>query len=384
MASQKWIVEKAVAWLRKNPNLEAKDLQNKFSEVYSVEVSYGTAWAGRQKALDKIYGSWDDSFQSLFNFRAELLANSPRSIMEIDTICNGDNVHFDKLFVALQPCIDGFKNGCRPYVGIDSTALTGRYNGQLGATCALDGHNWMYPVAWGVIGSESKDNWTWFMSQFKKAIGHPPALAISSDACKGLDGAVKKIKNIKDLPIVDLVDRLRQMTMELWEKRRKIADKLSGNILPVIISELKAKTKGLGHMRVCKNRHKAEIFGNYKDLTPWPHVVDLHEHTCSCRAWEVTGKPCCHALTFIQAGRNVDLGSFVHEYYSVARFKVAYSGTIPTMTDKSQWPNVNMGFKLLPPKLKIGPGRKRKNRFKSSDELGARKLDKCETCGEVG
>jgi len=62
MASEKWIAKKAVAWLRKNPNLGAKDLQNKLSEVYGVEVSYGTAWAGRQKALDKIYGSWDDSF----------------------------------------------------------------------------------------------------------------------------------------------------------------------------------------------------------------------------------------------------------------------------------------------------------------------------------
>lgn len=112
--------------------------------------------------------------------------------------------------------------------------------------------------------------------------------------------------------------------------------------------------------------------------------MDLHEHTCSCREWEVIGKPCRHALAFIQTERNVDLDSFVHEYYSVWRFKVAYSGTIPTMTDKSQWPKVNLGFKLLPPKLKIGPGRKRKNRFKASHEPGARKLEKCQTCGEVG
>jgi hypothetical protein len=45
---------------------------------------------------------------------------------------------------------------------------------------------------------------------------------------------------------------------------------------------------------------------------------------------------------------------------------------------------VNLGFKLLPPKLKIGPGRKRKNRFKASHEPGARKLEKFQTCGEVG
>jgi len=75
---------------------------------------------------------------------------------------------------------------------------------------------------------------------------------------------------------------------------------------------------------------------------------------------------------------------FVHDYYSVERFKIAYSGTIPTMTDKSQWPKVSLGFKLRPPKLKIGPGRKRKNRFKASHEPGARKLEKSEICGEVG
>ena len=101
---------------------------------------------------------------------------------------------------------------CRPYLGIDSTALTGRYNGQLVAACALDGHNWMYPVAWGIIGSESKDNWTWFMSQLKKAIGHPPVLAISSDACKGLDGAVKK-----EFPGIEH----RECMRHLWTNFRK-------------------------------------------------------------------------------------------------------------------------------------------------------------------
>ena len=29
------------------------------------------------------------------------------------------------------------------------------------------------------------------------------------------------IKNIKDLSVVNLIDRLRQMTMELWEKKEK-------------------------------------------------------------------------------------------------------------------------------------------------------------------
>jgi hypothetical protein len=51
----------------------------------------------------------------------------------------------------------------------------------------------MYPFAFGFIDGEATDNWTWFMTQLHKAIGDLPILAISSDACKGLENAVKKV-----------------------------------------------------------------------------------------------------------------------------------------------------------------------------------------------
>ena len=51
----------------------------------------------------------------------------------------------------------------------------------------------MYPLAYGFIASETKDKWTWFMNQLKKAIGDPPLLAVSTDACKALENAVKNV-----------------------------------------------------------------------------------------------------------------------------------------------------------------------------------------------
>jgi len=113
--------------------------------------------------------------------------------VEIEVLEVDGKVYFHRFFCALKPCIDGFLEGCRPYLSIDSTALNGRWNGHLASAVAVDGHNWMYPLAFGFIASETEDNWTWFMTQLKKAIGDPPLLAVCTDACKGLENAVKRV-----------------------------------------------------------------------------------------------------------------------------------------------------------------------------------------------
>ena len=78
-------------------------------------------------------------------------------------------------------------------MSIDATTINGRWNVHLVAAIAVDGHNWMYPFAYDFIVFETTDNWTWFMEQLKKAIGDPPLLAVCSNACKGLENAVKNV-----------------------------------------------------------------------------------------------------------------------------------------------------------------------------------------------
>ncbi|CAN6334415.1 unnamed protein product [Urochloa humidicola] len=387
MASQKWVAERVVGWLRENPDLGAKELQEKLQEVYSVEVVYATVWAGRQKALSKIFQSWEDNFQILYNFRAALLSRSPGSVVEISTKVCGADVHFDKLFFALQPCIDGFKNGCRPQISLYSTDLDGMYTGKLACACALDGHNWMYPVAWAIFDSDSNDNWTWFAEQFKMAIGNLLGLAISTDEQGFHDKSLAEsyyewTMNIKDMPLVDMIDRLRQMTMELWYKRSSIGSKLSGNILPSVIQQLDAETRSLRNIKVFRcGLQIGEVSGNSHDMTPWRHVVDLNERTCSCGEWQLTWKPCLHALAWITTETDADIESFVHDYYSVEKFRAAYCGMVPPMPDKSQWPQVDPGFKLLAPLSKQGGGKRKYT--KATQEPGASEQHQCEQCGEV-
>jgi hypothetical protein len=102
-------------------------------------------------------------------------------------------MHFNRMFVAIKACVDGFLVGCMPYLRIDSTHLTCKYSGQLAATTSIDGHNWMYHVAYEIFDKETESIWTWFMNQLKAAIGTPHGLTIHIDACKGLECAVHKV-----------------------------------------------------------------------------------------------------------------------------------------------------------------------------------------------
>jgi hypothetical protein len=61
---------------------------------------------------------------------------------------------------------------------------------------------------------------------------------------------------------------------------------------------------------------------------------------------------------------------YLHEYYSVARFRAAYATPIPALTDQSQWPEVDIQFSMCPPITRRKAGRPKQSRFKSWFEKG--------------
>jgi len=182
MATNHWVKDRVINWLREDPTIQPKALRKQLEEKYNIKVSKYVVWDGRQMALDEILGGWEDSFVHVFSWKREVEKRCPGSVVEIEWELVNEKRRFCRMFVALKPCIDGFLNGCRPYLGIDSIVLIARWKGQLASAIGVDGHNWMFPVAYGVFGSETMENWEWFMKMLHKAIGSPHGLVISTDA----------------------------------------------------------------------------------------------------------------------------------------------------------------------------------------------------------
>ncbi|XP_015698107.1 uncharacterized protein LOC102713218 isoform X2 [Oryza brachyantha] len=179
--TQFWVCSQVIDWLKEDGNIGPTELQRRLKEHHKILVPYKRVYKGKYLAMDKIYGPWDKSFNNLYRLKAQLEESSPGSFLVIDHHTINKKIRFCRLFFALKACVDGFLRGCRPYLAVDSTFLTGRFRGQLCIACAVDGHNWMYPVAVGVIESETNDNWIWFMEKLREAIGTPEGLTFSTD-----------------------------------------------------------------------------------------------------------------------------------------------------------------------------------------------------------
>ena len=110
-----------------------------------------------------------------------------------------------------------------------------------------------------------------------------------------------KIKSLKGLLIWQIFDKLRQMLMVKIDLRRRIAESeyVVHDKLPSVIKALHAKDHELNMSIIRCSKFKADVTYTDRKMREWRYPVDLQAGTCSCRRWQITGKPCIHAMYFI-------------------------------------------------------------------------------------
>jgi hypothetical protein len=105
-----------------------------------------------------LYGSWEESFQLLFRWKEAVLEKMTDSVIEIDIHVQEEKLFFRRFFCAFRSYLEGFREGCMTYLSVDSTTLNGRWNDHLPSTASVDGHNWMFSVAFRLFEAKSRES----------------------------------------------------------------------------------------------------------------------------------------------------------------------------------------------------------------------------------
>nr|GEZ50748.1 transposase, MuDR, plant [Tanacetum cinerariifolium] len=293
-------------------------------------------------------------------------------------------------------------------------------------------NNQMFPLAWGIVETESRSSWTWFLEHLKVDIktkdggewtfmsdkqkgllnvvqaifpkvehrlcachiyanwysdfrGEQMKLAFylvakaffkSGTKCDCVDNNITKAWNFvlisaRSMPIISMNESIREYLMQRRIQRIKFASKWRldyGPNLMVIVNENCAAG--------CKWKIKwngADEFQVYYGRTQ--DCVYIGDKTCGCGAWQLCGFPCCHATAAIRS-RSKNPFDYLDQCYSKEKFIAAYKHPIKVVGSEEFWPNSGRA-ELSPPLPKPMPGRPKKARRRRKYEPKKSKTKLC-------
>ncbi|KAL4307362.1 hypothetical protein AHAS_Ahas16G0270700 [Arachis hypogaea] len=75
------------------------------------------------------------------------------------------------MYICLDGCKKGFKDGCRLLIGLDGAFLKTQFEGQILLAVGQDASTHIYPIAWAIVDIENKENWRWFLELLLEDLG---------------------------------------------------------------------------------------------------------------------------------------------------------------------------------------------------------------------
>lgn len=166
-----WLGSTFVNKLKSNPKLGTKEFREEVRSTLNVALTYKQAYLGRRKALKLVDGSIAEQFSQIRNYCAELKRSDEGATVILKLTEDDDETRFQRLYVCFSACKEGFKESCRPMVGVDGCFLKTKIGGQLLTAVGLDPNNIIFPIAYALVERETKDSWMWFLRLLDNDIG---------------------------------------------------------------------------------------------------------------------------------------------------------------------------------------------------------------------
>ncbi|XP_019240829.1 PREDICTED: uncharacterized protein LOC109220820 [Nicotiana attenuata] len=168
MCNTKYLAKYYRSRIIPQPCIKGWEMQDLAREDLGLYVGKKIYLKARKQVLKEVMGDNVKEFGRIYNYRYVLLQSNPGSTCVVKVTDSEDE---KKLFHSFYICFAAMKRefieGCRKCIGLDGCFLKGISKGELLVAIAKDGNNQMFPIAWAVVGTESKDIWCWFIRKLK-------------------------------------------------------------------------------------------------------------------------------------------------------------------------------------------------------------------------
>jgi len=235
------------------------------------------------------------------------------------------------------------------------------------------------------IKRESKRAYEWLMDE---PVEHwarytfDPEVKCPDNTTNFVESFNGKIEKFRYKPIFTLLEAVRRKFMKTIADRGSIAKQWKGKVVPRVKILLQKIAK---ESRACRltpaGRGIYEVIEGATQFT-----VDINTHCCDCMTWNISGIPCKHAARCILSER-LELESFVHEAYSVDRYKQIYDVCMKPIPDPIFWEDRELP-KIGPPPIDIKRGRpqteRRRDVTEKRKEYSRSNTLKCSICKQFG
>ncbi|XP_024170067.2 uncharacterized protein LOC112176392 [Rosa chinensis] len=376
--------------LKSNPQLKPKEIVSRFKHSFGLDVSYRSAWYGKELARKAVHGHDGDSYSQLLWYHDAILSSNLGSycILETDPLSN----RFKNFFICFFGCIEGFKS-CIPLLFFAAAHLKSKYKGYMLCATRKNGNQ----------DSENHANWDWFFDHLYNILSlQGRNVTFVTDRHSELLNAVVRI--MEEFMKVAYSPTLASYNFNLHNLKKEGGPPIEEFLRSLLLEKwCNVFFKGYRYGEMVNS--VAESFNNWtRDLRELPIfemfeglrvkvMENMSERKVACKRWTTILCPPMEALLkkSMDIGRYWAVGvkpvySYIEPLYTCQSYMDSYTyGIHPIPNMEKFYEDAASSTSVVKPPLVRRPfGQPKSVRMKSATEGGTRRRIKCGRCGELG
>ena len=181
-----------------------------------------------------------------------------------------------------------------------------------------------------------------------------------------------------------LLEDIRLYLMNKSQQNRLSILKVESELCPKVCKRLHMEKMSSSKWLACWYSHtRFEVKNGLQSF-----IMDLDKRTCTYRKWDITGIPCCHAISCIFFNKEA-AKKYNNDCYKVNTYKACYEPIIDPINGQNMWtltglPPVQPPIKRRPPSKPKKKRAREPNKPRRGHSKGLGIAKRCKSCGKIG